>query len=174
MRKGIIAVLSGLTLALGVSAPALASGHPVHPGLAGGNYQFEESNGNYYVGSFTTSAGNPVVESLSPRSFTFTVTTTYGGNNAGYIQFPNGNFLAATTNCDGATIKSSANSFGTVWEPKSAGSGQDDLINRGCDQNAGGQNSVAMAGRNNASQFTFCDMSIPHACDGLYHKMIPF
>lgn len=167
-------VLTAATVAM-VALPGAASASvAAHPNLAGGNYQFQETNGNYYVGSLTLSAGNPVLESGSPRSFTFTVTGTYGGNNSGYIQFSNGNFLAATTNCDGATIKSSATSFGTVWAPKASSTpGSVNLVNRGCSDNAGHGATVYMAGHNNNTQFTFCD-NFSGGCTGLKTQFVPF
>jgi hypothetical protein len=183
--KGIVAsvlMAAGLGLAAAPMAGAATVGHHGHhhaqvfrPHLTGGNYQFEEANGNYYVGSFDLNAGSQVVESSSARNFTFTVVTTYSGDNAGYLQFSNGNFLAANTVCDGATIKSSSSSFGTVWAPKFTGTTHTyDLVNRGCDQNAGSTDTVYMAGRNNASQFTFCNSAGGGCNGGYYHKMIEF
>lgn len=157
------------------AAGSVTQSSSVHPNLAGGNYQFEETNGSYYVGSLTLTAGNPVIENTSARSFTFTVVTTYGGNNAGYLQFSNGNFLAATTNCDGATIKSSVTSFGTVWAPKASSTpGSVNLVNRGCSDNAGHGATVYMAGRNLQGQsFVFCD-NFAGGCSGLKTQFVPF
>jgi hypothetical protein len=77
---------------------------------------YKETNGRYAIGAADLNAGTKVWEVNPPgRTLVFTVTTSYLGYEAGTLQFSNGNYMAATNDFSGVTIKSSASSNGTIW-----------------------------------------------------------
>jgi hypothetical protein len=181
MRKirGIAAsvlMVAGIGLAAApVAGAATVNHHPHHhaqvirPHLSGGTYNIVEANGCCGVGSATLNAGEQVTEVQGlGRSFTFSVQTTYFGDNAGYFQFSNGNFMAANSNCTGVTIKSSATSTGTVWAPQFTGTTHTyKIVNRYCDQQFGSHDTIDLAGRSSLG----AQYILSGDAQGIFNKM---
>lgn len=156
IRKTLITAVGVLSFGA-MAAPAMASttGHhhrvshvKVVPALANGSYNIVETSGCCAVGASSIAAGNPVVEvSGLGRTMFFTAQTSYFGDDAGWITFSNGNFMAANSACNGVTIKSDSSSTGTVWAAKFTGAAHTYwLVNRYCDQNGGSRDNVVLAG----------------------------
>jgi hypothetical protein len=171
--RRITALIAGAGLALAAALGTAPASATIHPALANGTYNIIETNGNHAVGYATQNAGEQVTEVTGlGRDVTFVKATTYMGEDAGFLQTSNGNLIAMTTTCGGATLKSLSESFGTVWAAKPTGITHTWwLISRPCDQANGSHNTVALAGRDiTGRQFLACG-SPPMECGGLLLKM---
>ena len=167
--KKIAAILSAVTAALAfAAAPAQAA--PARPALSSGPWKIIETYGPYSVYSSDVNAGTKVIEASNGRNLTWVDDlASYNGLETGYFTFYNGNFMAATNDCGGVTIKSSIGSNGVVWalQPVSGSNVNARIINRYCDQSPdyNGNSTAALAGSGVLnSQFYIC--GLPFNCSG--------
>lgn len=103
--------------------------------IPGNPLQIFQANGNgWSVAAANLNAGTQVTEGsdMGARNLTWTETGNYGGAPEGFLQFSNGNYMAATSDCVGVTIKGSSTSNGTRWALSSLGGGDYDAINPYC------------------------------------------
>lgn len=156
-RKAIVAGLFVLVSAAGIAVPTVASAavtapaavSTVHPAFSANCPCNIIMSNNDALGAPNPAAGNPITEEQFGRNLTWSSQTTYLGYDAGYWTLnTNGNYVAATNNCDGLTVKSSNTSNGVVWAMRyDSGSGKWYIINRYCDQ-VGNWGGTAVMGGN--------------------------
>jgi hypothetical protein len=157
IRGKIGAVLAGIVMVVGLSAPAMAG--PAVPASVSGPYQIQLTGDSLqYVGSDDLNAGTMIigVSSGRARNLHFNDHTFYFSDDAGEFTLSNGNFMAANNSCSGVTIKSDSTSNGTVWALHDLGAGGFLLINRYCDQQAGTHDNIALGlplGASNGTQW---------------------
>lgn len=185
MRKVIVGLMAALSFvalpALGSSTHVLAATHhhrniisQEHKRSTTGPWIITEANGfNYSVGANNLNAQTLAIETTPGRPMT--VTTTGSGYKSGtteYIQFSNGNYLAASDNCNVVEVKSSKTSEGVVWVMFNVGDGTHVwLVNRYCDEppHGAGDADEALSGSNSLGSAFFID---PIGSGGAYAKFL--
>ncbi len=132
---------------------------------AAGPYYMYETYGSYAVGFAVDEDGEQVTESTgNGRYLYWTPLGTYQGFTDGTWQTQDGWYMAATEDCTGVVLKTSSSADGTIWASDVTGT-HAKFINRYCDQAAGSQNIVGLAGIESAgSQYTTCGFG----CGGYY------
>src|SRR5262249_35661371 len=114
----VIAAVAAVPAGAAASSSPPAGQHPVkHVASQPYDPHIRLTNGSQYVGADCITSGCAVKNVGSPgRTMTWNPQGTNSDGFAfGYWQFSNGNYMAATNDCQGVTVKTSAGSNGVVW-----------------------------------------------------------